>query len=679
MIVSPSAGVAAAPMETAADLVGAPYAGSVAAAGSRLVWSIVEDGVGSIWTAQAPDFAPTRLTAYSKDDGLPAGDAALSPDGSKAAFVRGVWAGGNAASLVAGAERTVHMIDVATGAVADIGVGADPSFSPDGRLIFRRAGGLWVFENGQAKPLFVANGSVGAFSWSPDGRALAFVSQRSGYSVIGLYRLGADALTWLSDGGELDLSPAWSADGSMIAFLRVGAPARGGVPTNVAGGSLEIRQVEVASGRGRRLWRASGRDGGFVQTSRPDALRWTSDGSIVFLSEHDGWARLYRLLPGQDQAMAVSPEHCEVSDTAPTGDGALIFVSNCSDLARRSLWRLSRGETERLTEGAIDTDPRPFGPRFVAFRRGQALSPQQTAVLDLVTRKVTPLPTGPLGYDPTSLIEPQPISFRSADGKVVHGQIFAPKGHGRKPAIVFVHGGPEFQTYLGWHDLGVFGMSYAFNQHMARRGYVVLSVNYRMGTGYGRDWRLDPGAGPRGASEYADLLTAAQTLQGRADVDPKRIGVWGGSYGGYLTALALGKNSDVFAAGADISGFHDWTYRWASGGSPAEAYGVDQALNAQAWASSPLAYLADWTSPTLIVAGDRDRIIPIEESLDLARRLRAKGTPLVSSIVPDEEHIFVTHAATVRKLDLMSDFFDCALGASKVDVEACVAARSDKR
>src|SRR2546421_8868400 len=106
------------------------------------------------------------------------------------------------------------------------------------------------------------------------------------------------------------------------------------------------------------------------------------------------------------------------------------------------------------------------------------------------------------------------------------------------------------------------------NQYLASRGYMVLSVNYRSGIGYGRAFRLASHRGARGASEYQDIVAGAKHLQSRDDVDKKRIGLWGGSYGGYLTALGLGRHSDIFAAGGAFHGVHGWSVEGARVGGP---------------------------------------------------------------------------------------------------------------
>ncbi|MXX78541.1 MAG: prolyl oligopeptidase family serine peptidase, partial [Gemmatimonadales bacterium] len=159
-----------------------------------------------------------------------------------------------------------------------------------------------------------------------------------------------------------------------------------------------------------------------------------------------------------------------------------------------------------------------------------------------------------------SLVEPQQVTFESEDGILIHGQLFLPPVSvegGRHPAAVFFHGGSRRQMLLGWHYMRYYHNAYALNQYLASRGYVVLSVNYRSGTGYGLEFREALNYGARGASEYRDVVAAARFLAERDDVDATRVGLWGGSYGGYLTALGLARNSDLFAAGVDIHGGHD--------------------------------------------------------------------------------------------------------------------------
>ena len=146
------------------------------------------------------------------------------------------------------------------------------------------------------------------------------------------------------------------------------------------------------------------------------------------------------------------------------------------------------------------------------------------------------------------------------------------------------------------------GTTYALNQYLASRGYVVLSVNYRLGIGYGHDFHRPPHAGAQGASEYQDVKAGAEYLQGLPQVDPKRVGIYGGSYGGYLTALALARDSSLFAAGVDIHGVHNWTAERAAGlleNRYEKPPDVQRALDV-AWESSPISSVDKWKSPVLL-------------------------------------------------------------------------------
>jgi dipeptidyl aminopeptidase/acylaminoacyl peptidase len=208
---------------------------------------------------------------------------------------------------------------------------------------------------------------------------------------------------------------------------------------------------------------------------------------------------------------------------------------------------------------------------------------------------------------------------------------------------------------VGWHYNYYYHNSYAFNQYLASHGFVVLSVNFRGGIGYGRAFRVAPRTGPNGASEYTDVLAAAAWLRARPDVDSARIGLWGGSYGGYLTALGLARNSDLFAAGFDLHGVHDWS---ASRQVPVGAAAPQAAESVLAmWrASSPVADVARWRSPVLLVQGDDDRNVSFAQTVDLAQRLRRQGVAVELLVFPDEVHDFLRHAHWMQAYRAGADF-----------------------
>jgi dipeptidyl aminopeptidase/acylaminoacyl peptidase len=265
-----------------------------------------------------------------------------------------------------------------------------------------------------------------------------------------------------------------------------------------------------------------------------------------------------------------------------------------------------------------------------------------------------------------ALIEPRSVSWTAPDGVTVHGQLFQrPGGAATKPGLIFVHGGPPRQMLLGWHYMDYYSNAYAMNQYLAAHGYVVLSVNYRLGVGYGRAFQHPAKAGPRGASEYQDVLAGAKYLQTLPGVDPARIGIWGGSYGGYLTALGLARNSDVFKAGVDLHGVHDWPDDYIRFlGDPDQRYEKgDRAAAADiAWAASPVADLSGWKSPVLLIQGDDDRNVDFHQTVDLARRLEALHVTLEELVLPNEIHGFLRYGAW-RKADAATvDFFNRQFG-----------------
>jgi len=176
-------------------------------------------------------------------------------------------------------------------------------------------------------------------------------------------------------------------------------------------------------------------------------------------------------------------------------------------------------------------------------------------------------------------------------------------------------------------------------------------VNYRLGIGYGRAFQHPKRPGPAGASEYQDVLAGARFLQSAPGVDGARIGIWGGSYGGYLTALALARNSDVFKAGVDMHGVHDW-WRAAARelGPPPDRFekGDRDQARIVAWTSSPDADIAHWRSPVLLIQGDDDRNVDFQQTVDLARRLEDQNVPFEELVLPNEIHGFLRHESWLR-------------------------------
>ncbi len=216
---------------------------------------------------------------------------------------------------------------------------------------------------------------------------------------------------------------------------------------------------------------------------------------------------------------------------------------------------------------------------------------------------------------------------KAADGTEVHNQLFLPKDlrpGEKRPAIIFVHGGPVRQMLLGYHYMEVYHLFYGVNQWLASQGYIVMSVNYRGGIGYGRSFRTAPNTNSRGNSEYQDVLAGGKYLQSRPDVDPKRVGIWGLSYGGLLTAQALARNSDIFTAGVDLAGVH--------------LYGNNLDPENLAYKSSAISEIDNWKSPVFLIQGDDDRNVNFAQTVGLVQLLRAHNVTYELFVMPDDTH-----------------------------------------
>jgi dipeptidyl aminopeptidase/acylaminoacyl peptidase len=210
---------------------------------------------------------------------------------------------------------------------------------------------------------------------------------------------------------------------------------------------------------------------------------------------------------------------------------------------------------------------------------------------------------------------------------------------------------------LGWHYNYYYRNAYAMNQYLANQGYIVLSVNYRSGIGYGMQFREALNYGATGASEFQDVVGAGLFMRNRPEVDPQRIGLWGGSYGGYLTAMGLARASDLFAAGVDMHGVHDWNIVIRNF-VPAYDAGAKPDAARLAFESSPLSSVKTWRSPVLLIHGDDDRNVPFSETVHLVEALRKQGVEFEQLIFPDEIHDFLTQADWLRAYHASVDFFD---------------------
>jgi dipeptidyl aminopeptidase/acylaminoacyl peptidase len=478
----------------------------------------------------------------------------------------------------------------------------------------------------------------------------------------------------------------FSPDGTRVAYVRVPASTRVRIfEPEREGPPWSIRVVELATGRGREVFRADpGRGSVFRAVEADSQLVWTADGFLVFPWEREGWTHLYSVPAAGGAARLLTPGAFEVEYvTTDAQRRGVVYSSNQGDIDRRHLWRVaaSGGAPNAVTSGYGDENvPAVTSDGHVAFLRADGKRPLLPAIrIGDAVRDLAPNAL-PGDFPLAHLVQPEPVIFAASDGLPIHGQVFRPPASftGPRPAAVFFHGGSRRHMMLGWHYSSYYHNCYAFHQLLASRGFDVLSVNYRSGTGYGLEFREALDYGATGASELHDVLGAALYLRSRPDVRADAIGLWGGSYGGYLTAMGLSRASDLYAAGVDIHGVHDWN-RTIQNFVPSYDPLEDPARARLAFESSPLAQVENWRSPVLLVHGDDDRNVPFLETVELVEKLRQHGVEHEILVFPDEVHSFLVHANWVEVFERSAEFLARHLVQVEAAREAPVATASGAR
>ncbi|MCC6318912.1 MAG: prolyl oligopeptidase family serine peptidase [Gemmatimonadaceae bacterium] len=618
--------------------------------GSRAIWAARTSGGGafSVVDGAAPELSPDgRMVAYVKDgqvfaarigtatrDSVDRGLKPLikawgtqrsprwSPDGSHLAFVS-----------VRQNHSFIGVLDLKKRTVTFMAPGVDfddaPVWSPDGREIaFTRRPGTPFGAQGQQNV-----GSIG----NPSGPASGAPGTSRGPC--------ANTPPGGPGGFGQQAAPAVRPSTEPPGLCRA---------TFTGGHTLAVMIASVADGTARELWHNAKSDSVFVSIA---SLQW-ADGHLIFpmSAPRDEWDRYYALSvssPGAPVMLTTTDGMIEDATSATLSkDGRTLYYStNAGDIERRHIWAVpvAGGTPRQVTTGSdIETHPQPLASgRQLALLFFGVRTPASVALVAAAGGAAKPFyPT--LGSDfPTAAhVTPQVVIVKSSDGMEIHNQLFLPadlRPGERRPAMVFVHGGPVRQMLPGYHYMQFYHWAYGYNQYLASQGYIVLSVNYRSGVGYGKSFRNAPGTGGRGNAEYQDVLAAGKWLQARSDVDPARIGIWGLSYGGVLTAQALARNSDLFVAGADLAGVHLW--------------GSSLDTNAVSYRSSAIAAIDGWKSPVFLVHGDDDRNVDFAQTVGLVQLLRARNVHHELMVIPDDLHESMFHGIWMDTWNRMTAFF----------------------
>jgi dipeptidyl aminopeptidase/acylaminoacyl peptidase len=624
----------------------------------RAIWGVRTTGGGAPWRiaeGASPELSPNgRWVLFLKDGQihrarvLPGATTAVdsgtvpfikawgsqrspiwSPDGAKIAFV---------------SDRENHsfaaIYDVRTRRIdylaPNVDCDATPAWSPDGkRIAFVRRPGIPFGLQGQA-----GSGGIGNPAGPAAGRG------RNCFSGFGGFGGGRQQAQQPDSGRTVRIPGMYDAAFAGGHTLEIWVADVTNCPT--AGDRM------TGGCAAQRLWHNEPRDTVFASITR---LMWADDHLVFPLSPPtDEWDRYWSI---NVSTPAAKPILLTTTDGLIEGAGSavlsadgktLYYCTNASDIERRHIWGVPVGggtPVQISTGSGIETHPRPLssGSRVAVLSYDVA---QPASVALVPTAGGGPKVIYPkLGADfPVAAhVRPEIIKITAEDGVESSNQLFLPKDlkpGERRPAMVFVHGGPSRQMLPGYHYMQFYHWSYAYNQWLASQGYVVLSVNYRRGIGYGRSFQRADSTNRQGNAEYRDVLAAGRYLQTRADVDPARIGIWGLSYGGLLTAQALARNSDLFVAGADLAGVHLY----------------DNVIDSAAisYRSSAASAIGTWKSPVFLVHGDDDRNVDFAQTVGLVQLLRAHNVPHELIVIPDEPHESLLHSRWIDTWEQIGDF-----------------------
>ena len=577
-----------------------------------------------------------------------------SPDGRKIAFV---------------STRTDHsfimVYDVATRSVKYMSPSVDfdtsPLWTADSRsVVFVRRPGLAFGQQAQQ-----GGGGVGL----PNGPAFQ-PGAESGRGGRGRGNAGPQDNAGGRGGGDQPAGPVANIPGLAQAAFK-------------GGYNLSLWKADASTGEAVEVWHNQPNDRMFTNFAN---LRLAGDHVIVPFNVGGGgrgggrgaqaaappqgpvdeWERYYSInlaTPNAQPVLLTTTDGLieDQTSVALSADGrTLFYCTNAKDIERRHIWAVpvSGGPPRQVTSGeGIETSPAPLASgRTLATLSADWRMPQSLGIWSLEpspsaqTQKII-FPASLNGFPGDAHVKPELVLTKAPDGLEIKNQLFLPKNlkpGERRPAIVFVHGGPARQMLLGYHYMQFYHWAYGINQWLADQGYVVLSVNYRSGIGYGRSFRTAPNTGGRGNAEYQDVLTGGKYLQSRPDVDPERVGIWGLSYGGVLTAQALARNSDIFKAGVDLAGVHLW--------------GSSLDPDAVSFKSSAIGAIEGWKSPVLLVHGDDDRNVAFQQTTGLVQLLRQRDVYYELIVFPDDTHESMLHSRWLYTLERMDQFFKKFLG-----------------
>ena len=637
--------------------------------GGKMAFIWDDGGIKDIWVVSLSDGKLSKVSHSRGEIGRPL----WSPDGRELIYVQE----GGLYSWKDSQEESVPVEG------APEGISSDFDISPDGRsLVFSKNGDLWLFSLPDKRSFQLTAGGRMEFSprFSPDGNRIAFISssppqpvsevpaQLTGTKLAFLYfrRSSADVgiistsggnPLWVAQSEANEFNPVWSPDSRMLAVERRTEDCK----------HREIWVRDLAMG-GERLVFQESTDKWIYEMGR--GLFWSPDNSaIAFLSDHDGWAHLYTVTPDGEKMSQLTSGEYEVSYPAWSPDGSQIaFTSNQGSIIERNIWVMPAegGKAQQVTSiRGTNMQPlwSPDGDSIGFLHSGPY------AILDIwITSPASPeqprqlTNAMPSSIGKEALTPPEFLYYESVDGLQIPAFLFKPKGFDEKkryPAVIWIHGDGVLQNRYGWHPSKHYGVYYAFHQYLLHKGYMVLAVDYRGSIGYGREF-MHGHYMDLGGKDCDDVIKGAEYLRSLDFVNPDRIGVWGLSYGGFLTLQAIIREPDMFRAAIDVAGVTDWT-DWAKdpdGGWIRGRMGLPEENQELYHSTAPINFVEKINTPLLVLHGTADFNVPFYESVRLVDALVKHKKNFELMVYPGEVHYFTWNPTWEDALSRVERFFD---------------------
>ena len=652
----------------------------------KLAWVQTIKGIRNLFIAAAPDYDPIQVTAWREDEGQEISGLKITDDGTALLFIRGQGKNElgeypNPLSLNTPPAQKLWYLNLACShscplELEETGLACFRPSSP--YIYYSHKNKLYrvdpASEAAEPELVLTTRGSISELSWSGQGDCLAMVVSRYKHSFIGLHYPEQSSIQWLNPSFDRDINPVWSPDGQQLAFLRC----HGAKPDIIDlwfsrfSDRFELIVANVESMKQRSYWECPKGHGLSLQEGdRP--ITWINDTQLLFSHEASGWDHVYRLDLGRQKVEALTRgKYLVHSYAVDRHSGWLYYTHNNQAPHSYHLARLNlnSGTTEDL-QPLLPDESIAFCPAPVASGSalGMILSGSRQPLIPALIQvdKRTLHAFGQPVYESgcQAFCDVEGLTITSSDGLEIPCQLFRPEGSGPFPALLTMHGGPWCQTLAGFSNWQGLSYVYACCQYLASKGFLVLSVNYRASSGYGKAFRQPENYCWNGASEYQDIVAAGQWLADQNDADRNRIGLWGKSYGGYLTAMGLAHNSDLFKAGVAIEGCHHFPREfrqkhWSSEifrPTAPEEMGEARARAQLALESSPWHNLDQWQSPALLIHPDDDRNVMFEESQRLFHALRERDVVVEGLAIPDEVHTFLAHKPWLIGYQRLTDFF----------------------